>query len=180
MAKVFVGNFDFSVDEDKLKDYFSSIGEVLSVRIMRDSVSGKSRGFGFVEFSEEESCQKAIEQYDGQNWEGRPLKISEERRRGEEFSPVEDDTKGAPMGFFRAQPLEIGQKKKRNADPFTEDETLKIDYKDVKTLMKFVSERGRILPRRMTGLTAHNQRLVTQAIKRSQHVALMPHVKGSH
>lgn len=52
----------------------------------------------------------------------------------------------------------------------------KIDYKDVATLKKFVSERGKILPRRITGTCAKDQRAITVAIKRARHIALMPYV----
>jgi small subunit ribosomal protein S18 len=80
------------------------------------------------------------------------------------------------MGFFRAQPLEIGVRKKKKPDPFMEDEELKVDYKDGKLLCRFMSERGRILPRRMTGLNSHNQRLVAKAIKRARNVGILPYV----
>lgn len=50
-----------------------------------------------------------------------------------------------------------------------------VDYKDVATLKKFVSERGKILPRRVTGTCAKHQRAVTTAIKRARHIALMPY-----
>ena len=50
-----------------------------------------------------------------------------------------------------------------------------IDYKDVATLKKYVSERGKILPRRITGTCAKHQRAVTGAIKRARHLALMPY-----
>ena len=51
-----------------------------------------------------------------------------------------------------------------------------IDYKDTNTLKKYVSERGKILPRRITGTCAKHQRALTVAIKRARHVALMPYV----
>ena len=50
-----------------------------------------------------------------------------------------------------------------------------IDYKDVATLRKYVSERGKILPRRITGTCARHQRTLTTAIKRARHVALLPY-----
>jgi small subunit ribosomal protein S18 len=53
-----------------------------------------------------------------------------------------------------------------------------IDYKDVELLRKFVTERGKLLPRRITGLTAKQQRDVTLAIKRSRQIALMPFVNA--
>ena len=53
----------------------------------------------------------------------------------------------------------------------------KIDYKDVAKLRKYISERGKILPRRITGTCARHQRALTTAIKRARHVALMPYVQ---
>lgn len=52
-----------------------------------------------------------------------------------------------------------------------------ISYKDVAVLKKYVSERGKILPRRVTGTCAKHQRAVTSAVKRARHVALMPYVQ---
>lgn len=50
-----------------------------------------------------------------------------------------------------------------------------VDYKDVNTLKKYISERGKILPRRVTGTCAKHQRAVTTAVKRARHVALLPY-----
>jgi len=58
--------------------------------------------------------------------------------------------------------------------PFCADKSATIDYKDISRLRKFVSERGKILPRRVTGCCAKHQRELTIAIKRARHVALMP------
>jgi small subunit ribosomal protein S18 len=51
-----------------------------------------------------------------------------------------------------------------------------IDYKDIDTLLKFITERGKILPRRITGVSAYFQRRLTKAIKLARHVALLPFV----
>jgi len=59
---------------------------------------------------------------------------------------------------------------------FCTDKTAVIDYKDVNRLKKYVSERGKILPRRITGTCAKHQRALTVAIKRARHVSLMPYV----
>ena len=59
---------------------------------------------------------------------------------------------------------------------FCVDRVEEIDYKDVARLRKFVSERGKILPRRVTGTCAKHQRQLTIAIKRSRHVALLPYI----
>ncbi len=60
---------------------------------------------------------------------------------------------------------------------FTENKVTHIDYKDVELLKKFVSERGKILPRRVTGTSAKWQRRLAVAIKRARHMALLPFVK---
>ena len=62
-----------------------------------------------------------------------------------------------------------GRKSPLNVDGITE-----IDYKDVALLKQFVTERGKILPRRITGVTANQQRILTKAIKRARCIALMP------
>jgi small subunit ribosomal protein S18 len=60
---------------------------------------------------------------------------------------------------------------------FCADKNAVIDYKDTNRLKKFVSERGKILPRRITGTCAKHQRAITVAIKRARHIALMPYVQ---
>lgn len=67
-----------------------------------------------------------------------------------------------------------GKRKKRC--PFTAAGMKEIDYKDVDTLSKFITERGKILPRRITGVSARHQKLLSEAIKRARHVALLPFV----
>lgn len=58
---------------------------------------------------------------------------------------------------------------------FDKDKLDKIDYKDVATLKQFISERGKILPRRVTGTCAHHQRLIAKQIKRARQIALLPY-----
>lgn len=58
---------------------------------------------------------------------------------------------------------------------FCSEEAKPIDYKDVATLRKYISERGKILPRRITGTCAKHQRAITVAVKRARHVALLPY-----
>ena len=69
-----------------------------------------------------------------------------------------------------------GRRKKRVC-MFTANKVKFIDYKDVATLKKFISERGKILPRRVTGNSAKWQRKLTVAIKRARHIALMPYTQ---
>lgn len=64
--------------------------------------------------------------------------------------------------------------KKRRGCPFTAAGVKHIDYKDVETLSRFVTERGKIIPRRITGTSAHHQRILVTAIKRARYMALLP------
>lgn len=56
----------------------------------------------------------------------------------------------------------------------------RLDYKDVSTLQKFITDRGKILPRRATGCCARHQRQVSEAVKRARFLALLPYIKGYH
>ena len=66
--------------------------------------------------------------------------------------------------------------KKRKACPFTASKTTAIDYKDLETLKQFITERGKILPRRITGVSHYYQNKLKPAIKRARHMALIPFV----
>ena len=68
------------------------------------------------------------------------------------------------------------KKKRKKVCVFCAEKNAVIDYKDVNKLRKYVSERGKILPRRITGNCAKHQRALTVAIKRARHVAIMPYV----
>ena len=67
------------------------------------------------------------------------------------------------------------RKRRKKVDPFAGDKINQIDYKDVALLKKFISERGKILPRRVTGTSVKAQRKLTNAIKRARIVALLPY-----
>lgn len=67
-----------------------------------------------------------------------------------------------------------GRKGRKKVCSFCVDKVISIDYKDVAKLRRFISERAKILPRRVTGTCAHHQRELTIAIKRARHLALLP------
>lgn len=69
-----------------------------------------------------------------------------------------------------------GGRRRKKVCAYCADKNAVIDYKDVNKLKRYVSERGKILPRRITGNCAKHQRALTVAIKRSRHIALMPYV----
>ena len=66
------------------------------------------------------------------------------------------------------------RRSRRKVDRFLADKTMVIDYKDPSTLKYFITERGKIVPRRVSGLVARNQRKITRAIKRARMLSLMP------
>ena len=66
--------------------------------------------------------------------------------------------------------------KRRRTCPFSGKDAVQIDFKDVKTLQRYVTERGRIMPRRITGISAPAQRDLSRAIKRARFMALLPYV----
>ncbi|PPA68495.1 30S ribosomal protein S18 [Jeotgalibacillus proteolyticus] len=71
-----------------------------------------------------------------------------------------------------------GGRRRKKVCYFTANNITSIDYKDVDLLRKFISERGKILPRRVTGTRAKYQRMLTIAVKRSRTMALLPFVTG--
>ena len=66
--------------------------------------------------------------------------------------------------------------RRRKTCPFSSDNSPKIDYKDVKTLQRYVSERGKIVPSRITAVSAKKQRELARAIKRARNIALLPFI----
>lgn len=79
--RLYVGNLSFKTTEEELGKHFSQVGTPESVAVVKDRVSGKSRGFGFVEMSSEAEAERAIQELDGKDLQGRPLKINEAKGR---------------------------------------------------------------------------------------------------
>lgn len=77
MKKLYVGNLPFSVTNDGLKELFTSFGEITEALVIMDRRSGRSKGFGFVTFSDDAAADKAIADMNGKDIEGRPLTVSE-------------------------------------------------------------------------------------------------------
>ncbi|XP_030533835.1 glycine-rich RNA-binding protein 2, mitochondrial-like [Rhodamnia argentea] len=74
-TKLFVAGLDWGVDDHSLKDAFSSFGDVVEARVITDRDSGRSRGFGFVNFSSGESASSALSAMDGQELHGRSIAV---------------------------------------------------------------------------------------------------------
>jgi cold-inducible RNA-binding protein len=83
-TKVYVGNLNFSVTTEDLKTYFSQAGTVVDAVVIMDKYSGRSRGFGFVEMQDAKEADKAIEMFNGKEWQGRNLVVNKARDKKEE------------------------------------------------------------------------------------------------
>ena|SRR5262245_2017067 len=81
--RLFVRNLPFSTNDDELREIFSRVGTIESATVMMDRMTGRSRGFGFVQMSTEEEAQRAIQELEGHEVAGRALSVSEARERGE-------------------------------------------------------------------------------------------------
>ena len=90
--KLYVGNLPYSVDEEGLKKLFEGF-TVEEVTLIKDKMSGRSKGFGFVTIADDESAKKAISDLNGKDFEGRELKISEAK-------PMDPDRPRPPRRDF--------------------------------------------------------------------------------
>ena len=79
--KIYCGNLNYKVEDSHLSDLFSEFGSVVSAQVIKDRETGRSKGFGFVEMSSEAEAQSAIDALDGNDHEGRPLKVNEAKPR---------------------------------------------------------------------------------------------------
>lgn len=84
---IYVGNIAFSTTEEDLKQAFEAFGEVSRATILKDNMTNRSRGFGFVEMVNQDEGQKAIEGMNGKEMNGRALNVSEARPREEGDRP---------------------------------------------------------------------------------------------
>ena len=75
--KLYVGNLSYSVDSAQLNDLFAQVGSVDSANVIMDRETGRSKGFGFVEMSDSESANAAIEKFNGSEFGGRAMNVSE-------------------------------------------------------------------------------------------------------
>ncbi len=82
-SKLYVGGIPYRTTEDDMKAAFSEAGEVTSVSIISDRMTGRSRGFGFVEMASEAEAQAAIDRWDGKEFDGRMLSVSMARPQGD-------------------------------------------------------------------------------------------------
>jgi len=80
-TKLYVGNLPFQTTSDDLREHFAQAGNVESAQVVEDRMTGRSRGFGFVEMTTPEEAATAIEQFNGKDFKGRNLTVNEARPR---------------------------------------------------------------------------------------------------
>jgi small subunit ribosomal protein S18 len=97
--------------------------------------------------------------------------------RGRDYSSGDNDRNGGDRGGDRGGGGAAGGRRgsRRKVDRFLADKTQTIDYKDPSVLKHYITERGKIVPRRISGLCAKNQRKITRAIKRARNIGLLPY-----
>ncbi len=91
---IYVGNLPYNVVEEDLREIFEEYGEVASVKIISDKLTGRSKGFGFVEMDEDQEAKKAIEELNNAELSGRNIKVNESR-------PKSNDNRGGGGGGNR-------------------------------------------------------------------------------
>jgi cold-inducible RNA-binding protein len=97
-VKLYVGNLPYSTTEDDLKELFGSHGTVASVHLISDRETGRSKGFGFVEFESDDEAKAAIEALNGQEFSGRALVVNEARPQTERPPRRDGDRDGGQRG----------------------------------------------------------------------------------
>lgn len=83
IMNIYIGNLAYTVSEDDLRDAFSEFGQVNSANIITDKFSGRSKGFGFVEMSNDSEAREAIESMNNKDWKGRNITVNEAKPREE-------------------------------------------------------------------------------------------------
>jgi RNA recognition motif-containing protein len=78
-TKLFVGSLSYGVNDDQLKDAFAAAGTVVSAKVIIDRDTGRSKGFGFVEMSNDDEAKRAVDMINGKEIEGRAVAVSEAR-----------------------------------------------------------------------------------------------------
>jgi RNA recognition motif-containing protein len=103
---IFVSNLSFNVMDEDLRGFFTPYGEVSSAKVITDKVTGKSRGFGFVEMADDEAARKAIGELDNATVDGRNMRVAEARPKEDRparsnNSPFRNDFGGGGGGGYK-------------------------------------------------------------------------------
>lgn len=92
---IYVGNLPRSVNEDAIREHFATYGEISSIKIIKDQVTGEPRGFAFIDMPDDEAAKRVIDELNGKELGGRRLTINEARpKTGGGDRPRRDDSRG--------------------------------------------------------------------------------------
>jgi len=97
---IFIAGLSYNITDNDLVDLFGEYGEIASAKVIMDRDSGRSKGYGFVEMENETAAQKAIEELNGAEYDGRVISVSEARPRTE-GAPRRNNGGGGGRGGFR-------------------------------------------------------------------------------
>ena len=98
---IYVSNLSFNVQDEDLREFFTEYGEVTSAKVITDKFTGKSRGFGFVEMSDDEAAKKAIAELDQATVESRQIRVMEAKPKEEK--PHNNNFQRSGGGFNRSR-----------------------------------------------------------------------------
>ena len=99
---IFIGNLNYNLTEDDVREIFEEYGELDSVKVITDKFTGRSKGFGFVEMSNEEEAKKAIEELNGAEVDGRSIVVNEsiEKKRDNRGGGFRGGNRGGGGGGY--------------------------------------------------------------------------------
>ena len=118
---IFVGSLPFKIEESELQEIFEEYGEVTSVKIITDRATGRSKGFGFVEMTNDEEAKKAIEELNNAEIEGRTIVVNKAEEKKEELlAELKEYVNSQVNKFSQIQRIEL------QPLPFQKTATLKI------------------------------------------------------
>jgi small subunit ribosomal protein S18 len=132
------------------------------------STSSSESGYQRNGRSEGEFRRPERKRYDSRNTEG--------ERRGGYSSNYMDDSKDDEDGYSQRKFVKQYKKYKKKVCRFCTNKLIEIDYKNIEILEKFITDRGKILPRRITGTCSKHQRMLAKTIKRARSVSLLPYI----
>ncbi|GAB6120781.1 RNA recognition motif domain-containing protein [Dysgonomonas termitidis] len=101
---IFIAGLSYSINDNDLKDLFTEYGEITSAKVIMDKATGRSKGYGFVELADNAAGQKAIEELNGAEYDGRTISVSEARPRTEGDRPrrsYDNNRGGGNNGGYR-------------------------------------------------------------------------------
>uniref|UniRef100_A0AAV2K4W1 Polyadenylate-binding protein n=1 Tax=Knipowitschia caucasica TaxID=637954 RepID=A0AAV2K4W1_KNICA len=141
-TNVYVKNFGDDIDDEKLRELFSQFGNALSIRVMTDA-TGKSRGFGFVSFERHEDAQKAVDEMNGKEFQGRPIYVGRAQKKMERQTELRrrfEQMKQDRMTRYQGVNLYV-----KNLDDGIDDERLRKEFSPFGTITsaKVMLEGGR-------------------------------------